>query len=368
MKATIVYDYQAFFLQKYGGISRYFYELASRIPQTERFNTRVIAPAYINQYLKKLNPDYLTGNFVPPIHRTVRIRTTINRELTRLALSLFRPNLVHETYYSSKRLAAKKAVVVTTVHDMIHEKFPEFFPSDHPIASLKEKSVARADCIICVSENTRKDVLERFGVDPQNVFVTHLGCSLNHFPQEVFELKREDHPYILYVGHRDGYKNFNGLLNAFTLSKTLRNDFRIICFGSTPFSQEELNQFSLNHLEVNQIEHISGDDLILANLYKKASAFVYPSLYEGFGIPPLEAMSYNCPVVCSDCSSMPEVVGDAAEFFDPYEPESIANALERVLYGSDRAQALTRLGIERVKRFTWEDCVEKTCAIYASLL
>ncbi|MBW4580198.1 MAG: glycosyltransferase family 4 protein [Tildeniella nuda ZEHNDER 1965/U140] len=368
MKATIVYDYQAFLLQEYGGISRYFYELASRISQAEHFSTRVIAPAYINQYLNNLNPHYLTGFLVPPIRRTVRIRSTINREVTRFALSLIRPDLVHETYYASERLAAKKTKIITTIHDMIPEKFSELFPPSHPIPLLKKKSIIRADCIICVSENTRKDVLERFNVDPQNVFVTHLGCSLNPLPQKAVKTEQVFRPYILYVGHREGYKNFSGFLKAFTRSKLLKKDFKIICFGATPFSQAEMHQFSSYNLSVAQIQHLSGDDTVLASLYANASALVYPSLYEGFGIPPLEAMSYNCPVVCSDSSSIPEVVGNAAELFNPYEPESITNALERVLYVSDRTQALIRLGTERVKQFTWENCVEKTCAIYASLL
>jgi len=106
----------------------------------------------------------------------------------------------------------------------------------------------------------------------------------------------------------------------------------------------------------------------LAKLYSQASAFVYPSLYEGFGIPILEAMSFGCPVVCSHTSSFPEVAGNAAEFFDPYDIESIANALEKVLFDSDLTKKLVELGKARVKNFSWEKCAEQTHSIYASLL
>lgn len=117
----------------------------------------------------------------------------------------------------------------------------------------------------------------------------------------------------------------------------------------------------------NHFIHVPGDDKTLANLYTHASAFVYPSLYEGFGIPPLEAMSFNCPVVCSNTSSIPEVVADAGEYFNPYELESIADALERVLLSQVRTKELVVRGKERVNYFSWDTCAEQTQLVYKSL-
>lgn len=368
MKATIVYDCQIFLSQRYGGISRYFYELASYFMQSDQFSTTVLAPIYVNQYLKKLAPHRLIGCSIPEIARTVRLRATINRGLSSVILKRLCPDLVHETYYSLARVASKKAKTVITIHDLIHEKFGHDFPPSDLTALYKEKAIQYADAIICVSENTRKDLLERFDINPQKVFVTHLGCSFQPTPKRPLIQGEPFHPYILYVGHRGDYKNFSRLLEAYAHSKHLKRDFSLICFGGVPFSQAEREQFVKYKLSTEQVQYIRGDDVVLSSLYTHASAFIYPSLYEGFGIAPLEAMSCNCPVVCSDRSSIPEVVGDAAEFFDPYSPESIAYAIESVLYSPERTQTLIQLGKQRVKRFSWESCAKQTADIYTSLL
>lgn len=368
MKSSVVYDYQIFSYQKYGGISRYFYELATRISKTEKFKAKVLAPLYVNQYLMDIDPKLISGFSIPPIYKTVQLRTTINREISKLIFSHSCPNLVHETYYLPEQLAPKRAKTIITVHDMIPEKFAHATLSNDPASLFKAKAVARADCVICVSENTRKDLLSLFDVDPQKVFVTHLGCSLKREPQRQIQPIKPLRPYILYVGHRSLYKNFARLLKGYIISKDIKRDFSLICFGGLPFSQEEREQFLAHKLTDDQVQYVSGNDVLLASLYSNAAAFVYPSLYEGFGIPPLEAMACHCPVVCSDRSSIPEVVGDAAEFFDPYSPESIANAIENVVYSPERTQMLIQLGTERVKHFSWENCAQQTAAIYTSLL
>ncbi|MBW4694496.1 MAG: glycosyltransferase family 4 protein [Lyngbya sp. HA4199-MV5] len=368
MKATIVYDCQIFLSQRYGGISRYFYELASHFAQSDQFSTTVLAPLYVNQYLKKLAPQHLVGYPIPEIARTVRLRATINRGISSVILKKLCPDLVHETYYSLARISSKKAKTVITIHDLIHEKFGHAFPPSDLTALYKKRAIQQADAIICVSENTRQDLLERFDINPQTVFVTHLGCSIQPMPQKPLIRGESLRPYILYVGHRGEYKNFSRLLEAYAHSKHLKRDFSLVCFGGLPFSQAEREQFSKHKLLPEQVQYIRGDDVMLSALYTHASAFIYPSLYEGFGIAPLEAMSCNCPVVCSDRSSIPEVVGDAAAFFDPDSPESITDAIEGVLYAPERTQALIQLGKQRVKRFSWESCARQTADIYTSLL
>ena len=118
----------------------------------------------------------------------------------------------------------------------------------------------------------------------------------------------------------------------------------------------------------DQIIQLSGDDNILAFLYKKAAAFVYPSLYEGFGLPPLEAMANNCPVISSNTSSMPEVIGDAGEYFNPQIVEEIALAIEKVVYSPIRSQELIEKGQKRLTQYSWKDCAEKTLDIYKSIV
>jgi glycosyltransferase involved in cell wall biosynthesis len=126
-----------------------------------------------------------------------------------------------------------------------------------------------------------------------------------------------------------------------------------------------MNQLGIDE---SKIIHIVGDDDILANLYTHASAFVYPSLYEGFGIPPLEAMSFDCPVVCSNVSSIPEVVADAGEYFNPYEIDSIVDALEKLLFCSERFQELIIRGKKRLKHFSWDKCTYEHSLVYKSLV
>jgi glycosyltransferase involved in cell wall biosynthesis len=116
-----------------------------------------------------------------------------------------------------------------------------------------------------------------------------------------------------------------------------------------------------------QVRQVNGGDSILANYYRGAEAFVYPSLYEGFGIPPLEAMACMCPVVASNSSSMPEVIGDAGEFFNPYDQDDMTNAIERVVYSDERKESLKKSGIRRLSYFSWDKCALETLAIYSQM-
>jgi glycosyltransferase involved in cell wall biosynthesis len=174
-------------------------------------------------------------------------------------------------------------------------------------------------------------------------------------------------PYFLYVGLRQGYKNFAGLLRSIASSSRLKSSFDVIAFGGNPFTSDEQALLTELQFAPEQIKQISGDDLTLTQLYQQASAFVYPSLYEGFGLPPLEAMLHYCPVVSSHASAMPEVLGDAAEFFDPNQIDSIAQALERVAFSNDRRQELITKGVERLKAFTWQACAERHLSLYQSV-
>ena len=175
-------------------------------------------------------------------------------------------------------------------------------------------------------------------------------------------------PYLFYVGDRHGYKNFEGLLEAYTSSGLLRNNFNLVCFGGGRFTAEQKQLISEHGLSYQQVTQVIGNDVELARHYQQAAAFVYPSLYEGFGIPLLEAMTLDCPVVCSNTSSIPEVVGNAGEYFDPNNPEEIAFAIERVVGSSSHRSELINLGRDRCAQFSWKKCAEETLHIYRSIL
>jgi glycosyltransferase involved in cell wall biosynthesis len=365
----VVYDYQIFNTQKYGGVSRYVYEVATRIARYPDIETKILAGTYINKYLTSISSDLVVGWHRPYVPKTTKILGLVNYIFTKIWLKRYEPDIIHETYYSMESIATKNCKKVITVHDMIHEKFNHLMPqAEKRFIETKHAAIKRADKIICVSQNTKRDLQEILEIDSDKISVIHSGYTFLSSSKDANFFPSTNTPYILYVGERNAYKNFKRLLEAYAKSSKLRKDFNLVCFGSQPFSSCEIQQINSLEIDERNIIQVSGNDRVLANLYEKASAFVYPSLYEGFGLPLLEAMSCGCPVVCSNTSSIPEIVGDAAEFFNPYEIESIANALEKVLYSSEITQKLIMIGKERVKKFSWDTSAERHRLVYQSLL
>lgn len=364
----IIYDYQAFLLQQYGGVSRYIYEVATRIAKNPQHQVKILAGAYINQYLKNCDSSLVLGLSVPIIPRTPKILEQINSKFSRLWLAQNTPNIVHETYYFYERLAPKNSKTIITVHDFTHEKFSHLFPQKGLEAFIERKAnaIKRADHIICVSENTKNDLIELLKISSDKVSVVYHGSSLPIISKSVKNYPGK--PYIFYVGQRGVYKNFDNFLKAYANSEKIKKDFDVTCFGGGSFTPEELALVNQLGLTEEQVQYVSGNDQTLAKYYQNAALFIYPSLYEGFGIPLVEAMSQGCPIACSNTSSMPEVVEQTAQLFDPHHLESIQEALETVLYSPSRRDDLVRLGMERVKQFSWDICAQKTLEVYEKVL
>jgi glycosyltransferase involved in cell wall biosynthesis len=292
-----------------------------------------------------------------------RVIRGINAALVRTKLRREPPDIVHETYYMRSRLAPPRTKTIVTIHDMIHEKFPQYFPARDMTSQCKKAAVQRAERIICVSENTRADLLDILEVDPEKVSVVHHGSSAGGARPIATKLTM-DPPYVAFVGTRVGYKNFDRLLEAFGMSDFLRHDFAIMCFGGGEFTEDELSRAAKLGIDRERLLHSKGNDETLHQVYREAAAFVYPSLYEGFGLPTLEAMSNECPVICSNTSSLPEVCGDAAEYFDPNSAESIAASIEKVLNSPSLREELVNRGLQRIKSFSWQRCAEQTANVY----
>jgi glycosyltransferase involved in cell wall biosynthesis len=361
----IAFDHQIFGWQEYGGISRYAYELAAELSTTCEQDVAIFSPMYVNRYLAHVPQRLkLHGVKVPAFNRSGRIYRAINSLLVGPAIKRFEPDIVHETYFAKSGVAPRNAKVVLTVYDMIHERFPEYFSIASPTRREKALAVTRADHVICISEHTRRDLIEILGVPPSKTSVVHLGFSLTTAPQVAIENGAISRPFLLYVGSRTGHKNFAGLLHAYAASTFLMDEFDLICFGGgglTAKEREVINQLGIASEKVRQV---SGNDGLLGFYYREARAFVCPSLYEGFGIPPLEAMSFGCPVVCSNTSSIPEVVGDAAEQFDPADYESMRMAIENVVGEDKLRNYLIDRGRQRVGCFSWERCARETLDVY----
>ncbi len=364
----IAYDYQTFFLQRYGGISRYFFCLAQGLNELQQ-QVKIFAPLHRNGYISSLPSEMIEGRrIITHLPKTTKLITAYNYLASQKKIASWKPDVVHETYYSRFGLAPKNCPTVITVHDMIHELFREDFSANDNTMSLKKKAIDRADHIICVSENTKQDLMRLNGTLASKITVVHHGFdkfSDNNIHS--FTIPIDGRPFLLYVGGRGGYKNFSGFLKAFASSKRLLRDFDIVAFGGGAFSVAESELIREMGFAAHQVRQVSGDDMLLGCYYSAARAFVYPSLYEGFGIPPLEAMAHNCPVISSNSSSIPEVIGNAAQYFSPKSLEEIKLAIELVVYSDSQADYLRKLGQDRLAYFSWEKCVRQTLDIYRSL-
>lgn len=359
----IAFDHEIFCRQPYGGISRYFTRLAEQF-SLQNHDVKIFAPFYINKYLAELPTGIVQGTGIDHYpKKTDRFFAAYNNFSVRWKIKRWDPDVTHETYYAKTPTGPANKPSVLTVYDMIHELQ---FASSPKIEELKRLSVERADHIICISENTRSDLIRLLGVPEEKVSVIHLGFEVDKFVSS-YEPTHET-PYLLYVGPRVGYKNFARFLRAVESSPSLKRDFNIIAFGGYAFSVEEQNMIDQLGFRDGQVRQISGNDEVLCQYYENAQAFIYPSLYEGFGIPPLEAMAHKCPVISSDTSSMPEVISDAAEFFDPSDTLDMARAIDAVVYSDHRREQLIQKGSNRLKMFSWKTCADQTLDVYRKVI
>jgi len=359
----VVFGHHGFTMQRVGGVSRYFSRLAEQLRRDGLCRPEILAPIYDNDYLTSCS-SLVTGIRVPRIPLTSFARPSINDFLTWIRLHGSTDiNVFHDTYYSS--LAPPDIPRVVTVFDMIHEKFsgPEW-GSDHTQDS-KRRAVEQASHVICISESTRADLMERLNVPREKISVIHLAPTLA-LPTATTQLRIAPAAgkTLLYVGHRAGYKNFDRLLQAIGSSELLRTKASLLCFGGGPLSSTERLRIQQLGIHPQQVSQIAGDDDELAQAYLQANLLVYPSLYEGFGIPPLEAMALGCPVACSNVSSLPEVVGDAAQTFNPSDVREIRDAIERVLFDPDCSTELRTLGLRQAQKFSWTSCAAQTMEVY----
>ncbi|HEY9206283.1 MAG TPA: glycosyltransferase family 1 protein [Candidatus Methanoperedens sp.] len=372
----ILYDHSVFQFQRYGGISRYFYELITRLSAREDVDITLFQGFHINEYrLSKYKHNlesYWGYNWkyrIPDAKYMSYIFTIANRFLfDNIYMRSSNFDIYHPTYYMKGLKYDRNTPIVITVYDMIHELYPDQFRDSGTVIEAKKKALNMADAIIAISENTKKDLIEIYHVAENKIKVVYLANSLqpsNYFSIDELSMKYGlKSPYMLYIGERNGYKNFKILLESYLDHFSDRLD--LVCFGGGKFNDDELK--TINSVKSRRkIIQLKGDDKLLASLYKHAFCLVYPSLYEGFGIPLLEAMSMGCPVIASKASSIPEVVGNAGILFDPHSKDELIGAIES-LSNESRRNKLFKLGFEREKEFNWDRTANETLSIYESIL
>jgi glycosyltransferase involved in cell wall biosynthesis len=359
-RLPVAYDHTIFTMQTHGGISRYFAELIPRVARAHGIDVCLYMGLYINRYgLEGQRRAFRAfGGFRRPnLRKTHQLALRISDRLFARFARKWEPRVYHATYYTelAPRLSACRVI---TVHDFIYERL------DRPVDSVLKRVAKRPDGLICVSAHTKRDLLEIVGVPERKVRVIHHGNSLHGVrpgPRAV------EGPYILFVGTRYSYKNFVTLLRAYASSASVRRQFRLACFGGGPFTSAEMEEAARHGVADRLLYLGNGSDEALAGAYAHAAALVYPSQYEGFGLPLLEAMSQGCPVVSSNASSLPEVGGDAVAYFDPLEVDDLRSTLERVLSDGQFALALREAGRRREAMFNWDRCAAETAAFYQFL-
>jgi glycosyltransferase involved in cell wall biosynthesis len=355
----VIYTPDIFSLQRVGGLSRYFCELISRIP-ADVCLTDVPAGIYLNRYFRAARLK--RGCYIPKLGPLGHYRLQFNHALCLRCASKHPSAIIHQTYYSEVQYPTSHPLVLT-VADMIDQRFPEM--STAVPTSLKRRNCERADRIIAISDATKKDLIELFEISSEKITVVHLADSLPKLARPKTQEPNSE-KYLLYVGKRGDYKNFRRLLEAFAASPFLKRHFHLVAFGGGTFSKNERR--SMEQLKVtDQVRYATGDDLALVGYYRNAMAMVYPSLYEGFGLPILEAMGQGCPVICSEYGSLREVAGDAAAYFNAHQTANIRSVLEENLGNPNRLAELRQRGTVRHKLFSWDKCVEETLSVYREL-
>lgn len=304
---------------------------------------------------------------------SVREQISVPIALRREGVDLF-----HAPHYVLPLLTPCKSVV--TIHDCIHLRFPQYLPNRLAYAYARASlwtAAHRSDRVLTVSEASKRDILRYFRIPPSKIDVIYNAIDerFGETPAEeeiarVRERYQLNDPFVLYAGNIKPHKNLERLIEAFhTLRRGGFEQVKLLIIGDEISKYAALRR-AVHKYKLHKHVRFFGfvPDRTLAALYRLAAVFVFPSLYEGFGLPPLEAMASGTPVITSNVSSLPEVVGDAAILIDPYEPDAIAEAMRRVLTEPALRDALRAKGLARVREFSWERSIARVREIYGEVL
>lgn len=273
----------------------------------------------------------------------------------------------------------KRCRYVLTVHDILFEHYPNLFTRTFVLRSKAfiRLSVKRADAIITISDYSRKDISSTYGIDEEKIVVTPLGVDKIFRPNVCKETLHQicrkygiNQPYILFVGRLEPRKNIPTLLKAFSiLLKEGLDDYILVLVGPKDFGYDEIFR-EVSRLKIEGNIVFAGAILLeeLQAVMAGAKIFVYPALYEGFGLPVLEAMACGIPVVTSNTSALAEIVGDDGVLVDPFSVESLADGMRRLLTDSFVHYDLKQRVLEKAKLFTWKRCAERTYQVYQTLI
>lgn len=344
---NIIFDNLIFSLQPYGGISVYWQELVSRFLLDTPH-------AQLHTYPNR------NKSAVPLFDTTFKINHRLPAQLalfTDFKTQINEPHIYHASYYRSASHPLAKKVI--TVHDLILDQF-----GTSPLKKLKlypkQKSIIQADAIICVSNNTKIDVLQLYDIPEERIHVIYNGASTHFFPLDD-DTSIKPKKQLLYIGARSFYKRFDWFAN---LINTLSPKFEALIIGGGPMSTQEQSLFKT---KPTFFEHV--DINTLNTFYNKAFAMIYPSSYEGFGIPLVEAAQANCPILCFNNSCIPEILGENHPLYinEQDSTEHAIQLLNQLENDSFKTKAIYSQ-TQSTKNFNWENTYQQTKELYKSLL
>uniref|UniRef100_A0AB33JF64 Glycosyltransferase family 4 protein n=5 Tax=unclassified Prevotella TaxID=2638335 RepID=A0AB33JF64_9BACT len=350
----VLFDHQIF-NYVFGGASKYFSMLLANMSPDLWETTSLFSS---NEYVKSLG---LFKTYPYRFRGQAILADYLNRPYTNMVMRRQNFDVYHQTNFGTFCFAALgNKPMVTTYHD---SNLSTIDP--HPeIVERQRKSLDRAQAIIAVSANTQKDLLELFPGHEKKVRVIYHGIEMPDMSLLPHQ-RLVERPYILYVGRRTEYKNFKLFIQAFSLLSQ-KEDVCLVC-TSERFTAEEMEMFAKLGIS-DKVIHIKANEVMMKQLYRDAITFVFPSLYEGFGMPILEAWSCHCPVILSDCSCFPEIAGNAALYFNAKSIEECCNCMMHLISDNQQRDELIRLGDQRVVQFSWERCTQAHLEIYKELM
>jgi glycosyltransferase involved in cell wall biosynthesis len=389
---NVLYDYQIFSSQKIGGVSKYFTELCTVFEQLDlvdfeigvkcTINTHllesVIGQKIVNspetKYLQEFNhfcrkfPYAGAGRLFRLWKKIIRDFyidlsmmdiSTINHQRSIELITANKFDLFHPTYYDPyflEYLNGKKYVI--TVHDLIHELFPEYFSPQEKTVIHKKQVIFNANRIIAVSKKTKNDLIRIYDLDPESIDVVYHGVG--RLDPEKIDLPQK---FILFVGRRQGYKNFKFAANVFATATSSSPQHWLVCCGGGAVTKDE-HQILVDLGIEKRVLFLEPTDRQLQYVYSKATLFLFPSLYEGFGLPILEAMNTGCPVCASDIECFLEIADTAACYFDPLRLDSAVDVVERVLQDSELRLKKSKQAFQLVHKYSWLQSAKDTLQVY----
>ena len=352
-KLRILYSHDIFSMQFVGGISRYIFELFSR-------NENATIPLLYSENLY-LNKHRKTTHF----RGKTRIISLLN-EMCEKLLSKNAFDIYHISYYKKSPNRPKDAIFIVSVYDMIHEIYAKtYFKNDTKTSALKRQNCLQCDGIIAISQTTKNDLMKYFGIDGRKIRVIYLGHSLQKPPTLRKNSQNLPKNYILFVGSRGAYKNFTNFAYAFVEILRIYPQIMALCVGEQ-FSGDESKFLESLNIK-NAFIALQAKESELYEIYARAKCFVFPSFYEGFGIPILESFFAGCPAILSDIAVFREIADDAAIYFNPHDKTQITKAILQIISNASIAKEKIALGKERLKHFSWDKTYHQTMEFYSEM-